>query len=241
MVAVLLGADTVLTAVLGVTLAYFGVVPPVVGFIIFALAFPIGIVALIVSLVGLRRARAAGAGAEKQVGLARRGLVLAGVTLAVILLPALTTGNVPRINDITTDTDDPPVFVKALTHGPNQGRDMSYPGVDFATQQIEAYPDIEPIKIPVPPAEAFEKIRSALTELPNTEVTDADPEEGRIEGSCTSRLFRFVDDVVIRVRPYGEGRGAGSLIDIRSKSRDGKSDLGANAKRIRTLREALFR
>ena len=60
------------------------------------------------------------------------------------------------------------------------------------------------------------------------EVTHADAESGRIEATATSRVFHFVDDIVIRVRPDG----AGSRVDLRSRSRVGQSDLGANAKRI---------
>jgi uncharacterized protein (DUF1499 family) len=46
---------------------------------------------------------------------------------------------------------------------------------------------------------------------------------------ATSTWFGFGDDIVVRIRPDG----AGSRIDIRSKSRDGESDLGVNARRIR--------
>jgi uncharacterized protein (DUF1499 family) len=235
-IGLLLGADTALTALLGAGLAYFAVVAPFVGFVIFLLALPMGVVALIVGVVSLRRSQKAGGVGR---GSATRGIALAGITLAVILLPVVTSPGVPRINDITTDTENPPDFIKATTYEANRGRDMSYPGEEFAAQQREAYPDLEPFKIPILPEKVFERLRSALTELPGTEVTDADPESGRIEGSSTSRLFRFVDDVVIRVRPYGEGRGAGSLVDIRSKSRDGQSDFGVNAERIRALLSAL--
>jgi len=58
--------------------------------------------------------------------------------------------------------------------------------------------------------------------------------EGRIEANTTSMLYGFTDDVVVRV----VADGAGSKVDVRSKSRVGRSDLGQNAKRIRAfLRE----
>jgi uncharacterized protein (DUF1499 family) len=66
-------------------------------------------------------------------------------------------------------------------------------------------------------------------------IVAAVPEEGRIEATATTPLLRFKDDVVIRVT----SRGNGSRIDMRSKSRLGKSDLGANAKRIRAYFRAL--
>jgi uncharacterized protein (DUF1499 family) len=67
-------------------------------------------------------------------------------------------------------------------------------------------------------------------------VVAADPAAGRIEATATTFWFGFVDDVVVRVRPAA---GGGSRIDVRSVSRVGKSDVGANAKRIRAYRAAL--
>jgi uncharacterized protein (DUF1499 family) len=83
----------------------------------------------------------------------------------------------------------------------------------------------------MPPAQAFEKAKSAAESL-GWHITLADPARGTIEARDTSKLFRFVDDVAIRVRP---GSNGGSVVDIRSKSRDGKGDLGVNANRIRTF------
>jgi uncharacterized protein (DUF1499 family) len=63
----------------------------------------------------------------------------------------------------------------------------------------------------------------------------ADAREGRIEATDTTRWFGFKDDVVIRVRPDA----AGSRVDVRSKSRVGRGDAGANAARIRRFRSEL--
>ena len=57
------------------------------------------------------------------------------------------------------------------------------------------------------------------------------------EALATTRVFRFVDDVAVRVRRGG----GGSVIDVRSTSRVGRSDLGANAARIRAFRDVLVR
>jgi uncharacterized protein (DUF1499 family) len=62
-----------------------------------------------------------------------------------------------------------------------------------------------------------------------------DPAAGTLEANETTRLFHFVDDVVVRVRPSD----GGSVVDVRSKSRDGRGDMGVNAKRIRAFRDAL--
>ena len=83
----------------------------------------------------------------------------------------------------------------------------------------------------MPPREAYEAAREAAETL-GWHITLSDPARGVIEARDTSKLFRFVDDVAIRVRP---GASGGSVVDIRSKSRDGQGDLGVNAKRIRTF------
>ena len=66
-------------------------------------------------------------------------------------------------------------------------------------------------------------------------IVDGNPAEGRIEATATTRWFGFKDDIVIRI----SAAGGGSRIDVRSKSRVGRSDLGANAKRIQDFLTAL--
>jgi uncharacterized protein (DUF1499 family) len=68
-------------------------------------------------------------------------------------------------------------------------------------------------------------------------IIASDPEEGRIEASQQSRWFRFTDDIVIRIA----GDGARTRIDMRSTSRQGRSDYGVNAARIRAFMGALRR
>jgi uncharacterized protein (DUF1499 family) len=97
-----------------------------------------------------------------------------------------------------------------------------------------AYPDLGPKMLPYPPGVAFERVLVAARQM-GWEIIDADAAEGRIEASDTTFWFGFVDDVVIRIAPDGEG----SRVDVRSVSRVGRSDVGANAKRIRTFLKKL--
>ena len=69
------------------------------------------------------------------------------------------------------------------------------------------------------------------------EIVSVDPAAGRLEAREVSRIFQFVDDVVVRVRPME----AGAVIDVRSRSRDGRGDLGVNARRIRAFTAAIPR
>jgi uncharacterized protein (DUF1499 family) len=68
------------------------------------------------------------------------------------------------------------------------------------------------------------------------EVVNADREAMRVEAVATTFWFGFRDDVVVRIRP---GAAGGSRVDVRSVSRVGQSDLGANAARIGRILEGL--
>ncbi len=193
-----------------------------VGFAILALGLLDAIIALISGVVGLARG-----------GATSRGAALGGLIPAVLILGAViasaSSGDGPRINDITTDTQNPPQFTQATRIEANHGRDMSYPGESFARQQLAGYGPIEPLALADDPSKAFARVYETAKSIETWEITLADPGQRKIEGVDTSWLFRFKDDFVIEIRADGKG---GSLVHMRSKSRDGKGDLGANAARI---------
>jgi uncharacterized protein (DUF1499 family) len=143
----------------------------------------------------------------------------------------------PRIHDITTDTVDPPLFVALVPR--RAGRWVSRPDYDgpvAAAQQRRAYPDIQPLTLAVPRSRAFDAALAAARSM-GWEIVAAERDTGRIEAIATTRLMRFKDDVVVRLRQEGEA----VRIDVRSKSRLGAGDLGTNARRIRTFVGALGR
>ena len=135
--------------------------------------------------------------------------------------------SVPPIHDITTDTEQPPQFVAVLPLRADAPNPAEYEGAEMARQQVEAYPDIVTHRLPVPPDAAFTRALDAAREM-GWEIVAAEPGEGRIEATDTTFWFGFKDDVVIRVA----ADGSGSKVDVRSVSRVGGSDVGANAKRI---------
>ena len=141
----------------------------------------------------------------------------------------------PRINDISTDTSDPPPFVVTLDMRRDAVTPAAYPGKSAAEQQHAAYPEIVPIDLGLSPAEAFKKVDAVATEM-GWEVVARAPNDGRLEAIATTSWFGFHDDIVVRIRPDGSG---GSKVDIRSKNRVGRSDFGANARRIREFSEEL--
>lgn len=164
-----------------------------------------------------------------------------GVSLLVMAGPAVfvqKARGVPLIHDITTDTDNPPLFVDvvAMRQAVGAVNPPEYLGPAVAVQQKRAYPDLAPLDLGVPPADAFAKAAAAARVM-GWEIVAEKPAEGRIEATATTAWFGFKDDIVIRV---AETAG-GSRIDVRSKSRVGRSDVGANAARIRAYLAVLSR
>lgn len=144
--------------------------------------------------------------------------------------------SVPPIHDISTDLDDPPAFVAVVPLRADAPNPVEYAGDETATQQRAAYPDIRSLHLPMPPAEALARAERAAEALGWTVVAVA-PEDGRLEASDTTFWFRFTDDIVVRVR----SEDGGSRVDVRSKSRVGRSDVGTNAARIRRFMDHLQR
>jgi uncharacterized protein (DUF1499 family) len=173
-------------------------------------------------------------------GKGRRGFMLA---VAGIVLGAIAFGvpgnwyriakQVPMIHDITTDTENPPIFVSVLALRKGAPNSAIYGGPEIVAHQHAAYPDIRPLFSDIPPAQAYERARSVARQM-CWKIVDDNPSEGRIEATATTRWFGFKDDVVIRIAP---AESNGSRVDIRSVSRVGLSDVGTNARRIRAFRK----
>ena len=166
-------------------------------------------------------------------------LALAGLTGGVVAfaLPyhwKLTAQRLPRIHDITTDTFTPPRFVAVVPLRKDAVNPAEYGGAEIAVKQRTAYPDLVTAILNLPPAPAFERALDTARGM-GWDIVAAVPGEGRIEATATTFWFGFKDDIVIRVTP-AENR---SLVDIRSVSRVGVSDVGTNARRIRAFLKKL--
>ena len=135
----------------------------------------------------------------------------------------------PPIHDVTTDPFDPPAFLALMPMRVTVPNGAAYGGVKIAEQQQKGYPDIKSLVMKVPPAEAVQKAIDAARAC-GWEIVSTDAPSGRIEATATTPWFGFKDDIVVRVRPEPSG---GSRVDVRSVSRVGLSDVGANAARIR--------
>ncbi|HEX8400663.1 MAG TPA: DUF1499 domain-containing protein [Allosphingosinicella sp.] len=146
----------------------------------------------------------------------------------------------PAIHDISTDLDEPPQFraleVRAdnLDNVPDQGRPelaALEPEERWKALHREAYADLKPISVPWSPRETIGRAQT-VAEKKGWQIVHVDPSRGTLEATDTTLFFRFKDDVAIRVRPDPQRDGR-TLVDMRSISRVGGSDVGKNAARIR--------
>ena len=142
----------------------------------------------------------------------------------------------PVIHDVATDPDNPLSYIAIaplradapnnMDYGVMRNRDITVE--QHRKEQREAYPDIVPQRFDAPVGEVFGRALSAARRL-GWEIVDQDPDSGRIEATDTTFWFRFKDDVVIQVT----SEGSGSVLNARSLSRVGTSDVGKNAARLR--------
>jgi len=176
----------------------------------------------------------------------RRGITLSVVAVLIPLAALIHLNGVkskvdklPFIHDVTTDTQNPPTFTEAITSkrahvkevntldyiGKKDTRDKTLVSV----LQTRAYPDIRSLILEDEPDVVFGEAKAAVQQM-GWKIVSENVGAGVIEATDTTFWYGFKDDVVIRVRP---SEGGGSVLDVRSVSRVGGSDMGANAERIR--------
>ena len=204
----------------GILLANRGVISPMTGMGFFVLGGLLGLIAVLLAVVVMWRTR--------QFAVALLGTF--GLMPLLVLVAAIADGaRYPVINDITTDLDQVPAFTHAASLEGNAGRDLGFPP-DFAAIIREGYPALAPMTLPLQADLAYERaLDLAKTRMKGWEVTHEDAAARTFEAVASTRLLRFQDDVVVRVTPVSEVE---SRVDMRSKSREGKGDMGANARRI---------
>ncbi|MCB1844140.1 MAG: DUF1499 domain-containing protein, partial [Halioglobus sp.] len=162
----------------------------------------------------------------------RRALLTLPGTLALFSL-TLGGADYPRIHDITTDTADPPRFVKAPELRGEAANPLTLTDEEIILQKA-AYPDLQTLRTAgMTIDDAYSRALQVALML-GWEVYHQDRAAGVIEAVDTTRLMAFKDDIVIRVR----GNAQGAYLDLRSVSRVGQGDIGANATRIRNFIEA---
>jgi uncharacterized protein (DUF1499 family) len=152
---------------------------------------------------------------------------------------------VPPIHDISTDTAKPlsfsaktmaargaksnPVLAPNEATVPfNRERLNDWSGRSLVEIQADAYPNIKPLVIEGQAAAAIYAKALAAAKSQGLKITNEDATAMRIDAVAESFWFGFKDDVAIAITPIANG----GQVDVRSTSRVGISDMGANAKRI---------
>ncbi|MBI4249510.1 MAG: DUF1499 domain-containing protein [Elusimicrobia bacterium] len=211
-------------SIAGVFLAHMRLAAPMQGFILMLLGGLSGLASVAAALIAVLWCAFSKRPAGPALLRALPGLGVA-LVFAVLFVRAR---KYPPINDITTTPEAPPRFDRLAALAENARREMCYRPA-LTEIQKKAYPDLAPLESASSPAETFEEVRRAARGMPRWTIISEDAGAERLEAVAETFLFRFKDDVVLEVR----AEPSGSSVHMRSKSRDGKGDAGANAKRIR--------
>ena len=161
-------------------------------------------------------------------------LLLSTIAIAIPLSMLNKGKSVPPIHDISTDLVNPPEFVAIAPLRADAPNPVEYAGVEVATQQRAAYPELQTLHYPQSKSELVEATKQVIDNL-GWQLVNIDADQGIIEATDRTMWFGFKDDVIVRITDNGSKR----LVDIRSKSRVGGSDLGKNAERIHDFIEEL--
>ena len=173
--------------------------------------------------------------------LAERPTLLIGIFLGVVVLAILGTqysavSSVPPIHNISTDTENPPQFDKIVAiRSAAQANPLAYDAAALAPQQTAAYPWVKPLTLMAPVDEVVDRAEAVMRDM-GLEIVSSNKTTGLVEATATTFWFGFKDDVAVRVQPAADG---GTQVDLRSVSRVGQSDLGANAARIGEILKGL--
>jgi uncharacterized protein (DUF1499 family) len=168
----------------------------------------------------------------KDSGFSVKAMILTGFLLTLLISATAIywqyrAQSVPPIHDITTDIQSPPEVVAMTRLRADAPNPPEYAGEETAQQQREAYPNIQPLVVDEPVQEVIDEI-VVLISAREWELVSINRKDGRVEATEELAWFGFKDDVVFRVTETDEG----TRVDMRSKSRIGRSDVGVNADRI---------
>jgi uncharacterized protein (DUF1499 family) len=106
---------------------------------------------------------------------------------------------------------------------------------NFAELDEPGSPELANVLLPVPLLEALAQVQRAAATLPLWRVEAVDSQAGTVHLTRTTRLFRFVDDIRLRL----EAVETGTRVHGRSQSRVGLSDFGQNRRNLRQFLAAL--
>ena len=103
------------------------------------------------------------------------------------------------------------------------------------TREDSPFPELRPHRYEAPAELLLDVARRAAQRL-GWEITMLDAEKKEIHAVVTTKVWHFKDDVTIQIQP---AQPSGSLLWVRSVSRVGKGDLGANTRHVLDLVQAV--
>lgn len=222
-------------SVMAAALIRFNKVDYPAGFVALSLGLTIALIAVAMSLIAFVRIWQEG---RRGLGSAVRGLIIAALVLAYPGWMTVKAVTLPPINDISTDTDNPPAFSRSrAVLAARNGWVPPEVSPQARQRQRQAYAKIAPLTLDADPDEAFALVREAASNL-GWEVIESIPPGGRtgvgrLDAIDRTLVLKLPEDVTVRVRP----RADGAIVDVRSASRMGAHDLGDNAARIKAFLE----
>jgi uncharacterized protein (DUF1499 family) len=188
------------------------------------------VLAIIVALVGIVRIWFGG---QIGAGQAFAGIAIALIGLALPLYYFSQFFLLPQLTDVETTPRQPMPFRQLAAQRPADANRIEQPDLTAAEIQEKAYPDLRPMELERSATETFDIVHEAVKRVGWTIVLNEPPgdQPGRIEATDRTMIMGYTDDALVRVT----GDDTHAFIDVRSVSRYGMHDLGANAERIRTL------
>jgi uncharacterized protein (DUF1499 family) len=209
----------------------FGIWPFTTGFLLLTIGTLLAAIGLVTGIAGIIAAHRRGRSQDKPA--VYLGTLVSALVLALMGLQYYAAFSVPPIHNISTDVSDPPQFDRVVALRGEGANPLEYDAGQIAAQQQQAYPWVDTLRSDLAPQAALQRSAEVLEGM-GLEIVNVDGAGGRVEATDTTFWFGFKDDVVVRVRPAASG----SLVDVRSVSRVGMSDLGVNARRIGEFLEA---
>ncbi|MDQ0463451.1 fatty-acyl-CoA synthase [Caulobacter ginsengisoli] len=152
----------------------------------------------------------------------------------------------PPVHDVATEWSQPLTFSAKLMQlrGPAANPvdldpvlplgSQAFAGRRVADVNAETCGSARPVTLTETPARAFEAAKASLLQA-GLELVTEDSAAGKLEATATGLLYGLKSDVVVQVSPSGQG----STVNMRSISRQGFADMGANCRRIGKLVEGL--
>ena len=150
--------------------------------------------------------------------------------------------------DISTDTKNPPKFLVPrfkvhIRAGEENLPDVQNFNLDFPSQsqelQKKLYPDVTPLVESAPPFHIVDAVFNAIKfNFVDWKILKEDRANYHLEAEAQEEIFKLIDDVVIEIRSRG-ANAEESVIQIRSRSRYGRSDFGLNANRIMAVSDII--